>query len=748
MPPPRQEIYAETLAVFEGRADDYEPLTTPEVAAALDANRRTVYKRLRTLVDRGELSTKATGSNARVWWRPASDSTTPSPTGSESEPDREIAVDRDGDWLRPLFDAAPDGVIIHTVDGTILDVNETFVDMIGYPRSTLHLMTIFDFEVGFDEDVLAERLRGLSAGSMEHVEAVGVHERANGTTYPVEVWVSRVTVDAGPDQFVALVRDRTERAERERQLSETTRQLQAVLDTVEAAIFLKDRTGEYRQVNQNVRDILDIDEDEQIVGRRDAELFPADVATRYRADDERALESNRTIEIEERVPTSDGTRTYLTRKTPLRDDDGEPIGVCAVATDITAQKQTERELQRQREQLAALNEVNDVVRGITEAVIDGSTREQIERRICDHLVASDSYEFAWVSAVNSEMELERRVVAGDEGPPAEPPVVCHPEGMTGGEVMADAVEAGALSVSRIDDEDTDPSACREEALESGLRATATIPIVHEDTLFGVIGIASGRSSAFETAERRVLARLGEVVGHAIAAAERKRALLGDDVVELSFRMQGIERLGLPGFDSGRVVFDRIVPIGDGTYRQFGTATGETMATVRALAETDLTPHSGPVSVVDAAGEDTRFELRLREPEFLPTIVDAGGYIEEARIEDGKYTIRVHLPPSADVRRVVDVVTESYPATQMVSRRQTKRSNATPRQLADAVTERLTERQRSVIETAYAMGYFEVPRETAGDAVAASLGITTSTFHQHLRKAQRALFDELLTGGDR
>ena len=67
MPPPApsRDTNADTLAVF-GPARRYEPLTTPEVAAAFDCNRRTVYKRFQTLVNRGQLETKAVRSNIRI----------------------------------------------------------------------------------------------------------------------------------------------------------------------------------------------------------------------------------------------------------------------------------------------------------------------------------------------------------------------------------------------------------------------------------------------------------------------------------------------------------------------------------------------------------------------------------------------------------------------------------------------------------------------------------------------------------
>jgi len=48
-----------------------------------------------------------------------------------------------------------------------------------------------------------------------------------------------------------------------------------------------------------------------------------------------------------------------------------------------------------------------------------------------------------------------------------------------------------------------------------------------------------------------------------------------------------------------------------------------------------------------------------------------------------------------------------------------------------------------LQTAYFSGYFDWPRERTGEEVAASLGITQSTFNNHLRTAERKLLDRLL-----
>lgn len=51
---------------------------------------------------------------------------------------------------------------------------------------------------------------------------------------------------------------------------------------------------------------------------------------------------------------------------------------------------------------------------------------------------------------------------------------------------------------------------------------------------------------------------------------------------------------------------------------------------------------------------------------------------------------------------------------------------------------LTDRQREVIQTAYDLGYFEIPREASTEDVAEELGIDSSTATEHLQRAERNL----------
>ncbi|MFC7232696.1 helix-turn-helix domain-containing protein [Saliphagus sp. GCM10025308] len=105
---------------------------------------------------------------------------------------------------------------------------------------------------------------------------------------------------------------------------------------------------------------------------------------------------------------------------------------------------------------------------------------------------------------------------------------------------------------------------------------------------------------------------------------------------------------------------------------------------------------------------------------------------------------IHLAPTVDVRQVIDVVEAAYPNVEMVRRRQITRPHDDPQRIQRRLVADLTDRQRAALVAAYQAGYFEWPRESSGEDVAASLDVAPPTFHQHLRKAERKVLDSLFS----
>jgi len=59
--------------------------------------------------------------------------------------------------------------------------------------------------------------------------------------------------------------------------------------------------------------------------------------------------------------------------------------------------------------------------------------------------------------------------------------------------------------------------------------------------------------------------------------------------------------------------------------------------------------------------------------------------------------------------------------------------------------RLTARQREVLETAVRAGYYENPRETTQEGLAAELGVSPATVGEHLRKIESRVFSGFVAG---
>ena len=110
--------------------------------------------------------------------------------------------------FRTLIDQSSDGVqIADPVTAQILDINDTVCKHLGYSRSELLSMTVFDVTVGYDRAMFEAMV--VACKTQGHVTVSAVIRRKDGSTYPVEVHVSYVSLDR--DYLLATTHDITAR---------------------------------------------------------------------------------------------------------------------------------------------------------------------------------------------------------------------------------------------------------------------------------------------------------------------------------------------------------------------------------------------------------------------------------------------------------------------------------------------------------------------------------------------------------
>ena len=146
----------------------------------------------------------------------------------------------------------------------------------------------------------------------------------------------------------------TEHKNAELARARSEQQLQGILDNSPAGIFLKDMEGRYLLVNRHYEELFRVSKTD-VVGRTDDDIFAADVADQFRANDRAVIAAGKPLSIEEHASQPDGTHTYLSIKFPLQGPDGTALGVCGIATDITERKL----LERAHQHLAAIVESSD-----------------------------------------------------------------------------------------------------------------------------------------------------------------------------------------------------------------------------------------------------------------------------------------------------------------------------------------------------------------------------------------------------
>ena len=129
--------------------------------------------------------------------------------------------------------------------------------------------------------------------------------------------------------------------------NETRYMLQTVLDTIPAAVFWKDRDFCYLGGNRTWLDAIGIKSSEEVVGKSDYDLpWEKAQADSFREDDKKVMESGTPeYNIIEPFLRADGTHAWArTNKVPLRDANGNVIGVLGTYEDITERKRMEEEL--------------------------------------------------------------------------------------------------------------------------------------------------------------------------------------------------------------------------------------------------------------------------------------------------------------------------------------------------------------------------------------------------------------------
>ncbi|ADE03360.1 bacterio-opsin activator domain-containing protein [Haloferax volcanii] len=392
---------------------------------------------------------------------------------------------------------------------------------------------------------------------------------------------------------------------------------------------------------------------------------------------------------------------------------------------------------RNREaQLDRLNRTNELLRDVDRALIDARTRDEIEQTVCD--VVADAHEAAVVLRRTAAGTLRCTAAAGHGLDPAgvDLDFVDEAFGVDGaaedGFVFEDIPGAHRAAVLGDDADDLDAV------------SALCVSIDYRETMYGAL-VVYDETDGFDDESAGLFSDLGATVGNGINATQSKRLLNGDSVVELEFQVgrdAGVLARLSAALDC-QLSLDGVTRLDDGLACFISVAGASGCdAVAAAIDAVDVSQ----ARVVADGDEESVVELRTDAEAVLSTAIDHGASVERLTLSEGSGTLTLHVAADADHGALVEAVTTAAAGVSVVAKREVERSVQSADSFRRALDSKLTDRQRTVLETSLVSGYFEWPRGSTAEEVADSLGISPPTLHEHLRTAERKLietyFDEL------
>jgi PAS domain S-box-containing protein len=266
---------------------------------------------------------------------------------------------------RAMLDAALDGIISINHEGTVLEFNPAAEQMFGYRREDALGKQLADLVIPpSHREAHTRGLRhylatgeGRAIGKRIEISAM----RADRSEFPIELSIVRVELP-GPPVFTAHVRDISERKRVEETLLLNESRYRDLFENASDMIVSVDLEGNLTEANNAVADTLGYSSEELLRLNLSA-ILPRETQELARSQLARKLTDDVAVTTYEHdFVAKDGHRVPVEVKTRVRRVSGRPIGVEAIARDMSERNRLEERL---REITALVDATEDAVIGTT-----------------------------------------------------------------------------------------------------------------------------------------------------------------------------------------------------------------------------------------------------------------------------------------------------------------------------------------------------------------------------------------------
>jgi PAS domain S-box-containing protein len=271
----------------------------------------------------------------------------------ESQHDAEKA----GSLLRESLSSIAQGFTIYDENDCLVLCNEAYMSFYETSRDLIVPGNTFEQIVrwGAERGQYAEAIGQVDAWVKQRVTQ---HQSACGEVIEQQLTDGRwllIVEHRTPSGYIAGNRiDITELKNTAKALHQRELYLRATLDNLPFLFWLKDAEGRFLAVNKVFSDACGRASPEEVVGLTDFDIWPDELAERYRNDDLDVIASRSEKSVEEPVTGGAEADWIETYKKPVITPDGSVLGTVGFARDVTWRRQAQARIREHAEQLNAI----------------------------------------------------------------------------------------------------------------------------------------------------------------------------------------------------------------------------------------------------------------------------------------------------------------------------------------------------------------------------------------------------------
>ncbi|MEZ4989592.1 MAG: PAS domain S-box protein [Saprospiraceae bacterium] len=258
-------------------------------------------------------------------------------------------------FYNTIIDHAPDAIMVFDLDLRLVRLNDQACRQFGYEREVLLGRKASELNL----EMAPTRMDDYFQALLEHRQVLlETSITRNGQHIQLEVKANLIELD-GHTFIVAFSRDVSEHRQIEQKLVDERMLVNALMEHLPDIIFFKDLEGRWLRVSRKLLDDLHVSDMSEIIGKTDFDFYPEEFARHTRQDEQEIIRTGRPLigKIEYRQLNMVGSVWTMVTKVPLKNSEGEIIGIAGISRDIDEIKEREEHLRIKENQLSIASQI-------------------------------------------------------------------------------------------------------------------------------------------------------------------------------------------------------------------------------------------------------------------------------------------------------------------------------------------------------------------------------------------------------